>query len=297
MSLAVVVTDRDCTLLCQRIAEELPGILIQQWPNINQPNLVEFAVLWKQPQGITNQFPNLKAVTSLGAGTDHMDNDVALVNVPQHRIVVEGLKQLMAQYVLLHVLSESRQQLPYYLNQHIKRWQVMEEENPSPVIGFLGLGELGKFVANRCIELGFQTQAWTVQSEHSKHKCFHGKAGLQHVISNSDFIVVLLPLTEQTHHIINDNSLTWFKSDAVLINVARGGHVDESALIEALKNKQLKHAVLDVFETEPLPQDSELWSLENVTITPHVSARSDVNQTTEAVVSLFNSYILSDSKA
>ncbi|WP_154223560.1 NAD(P)-dependent oxidoreductase [Marinicella rhabdoformis] len=296
MSIAVVVTDRDCSGLCQMIQAKLPGFLIQQWPNISRPDLVEFAVLWQHPQGITEQFKNLKAVTSLGAGTDHMDHDVALSGLLQLRIVTKCLKQLMAQYVLLYIMSESRHQLGYYSQQHQKQWQVLETED-IPTVGFIGLGALGGFVADRCSDLGFNTLAWTAQSEHPNHQCFHDNAGFKHVIEQSDFVVLLLPLTNETHHIINGTSLSWFKDSATLINVARGAHVDEMALCEALQNNQLKHAVLDVFEAEPLPAESPLWQLDNVTITPHVSARSDAQQTADMVVELFNQYVLGDSEA
>ena len=296
MSVAVVVVGRDSDELCRMVQALLPDVLIQQWPHIPQPELVEFAVLWQHPEGMTTAFPNLKAVTSLGAGTDHMDDDAALVGLPQSRIVTDSLKQLMAQYVLLYLLSDSRHQLGYYTQQHQKRWQVLENVGDMPAVGFIGLGALGGFVADRCADLGFNTQAWTAQSEHPAHPCFHGDDGLKHVIQNSDYVVLLLPLTDQTKHIINRESLQWFKKDAVLINVARGAHVDELALCDALEKGQLKHAVLDVFETEPLPEGSPLWNLESVTITPHVSARSDAMQTADTVVELFNHYVLSHTK-
>lgn len=295
MSIAVIVVDRDSTGLCQMIQALLPDVLIQQWPDIEQPELVEFAVLWQHPKEVTAQFPNLKAVTSLGAGTDHMDDDKALDGLPQLRVVTDSLKQLMAQYVLLYLLSDSRHQLGYYTQQHQKHWRVLEKEI-IPTVGFVGLGELGSFVADRCLELGFNTLAWTAKSEHPNHACFHGETGLKCVIEQSDYIVLLLPLTNDTYHIINSSTLSWFKENAVLINVARGAHVDEVALCEALQNGQLKHAVLDVFETEPLPEDNPLWALENVTITPHVSARSDAHQTASMVVELFNHYILGHPK-
>ncbi len=286
-SIAVVVTDRDSDELCEQLKLALPGVKIQQWPHIDEPESVVFAVLWQHPPGTTASFPNLKAVTSLGAGTDHMDADPVLIGVPQHRIVTDSLKQLMAQYVLLYVLSEARHQLGYYTQQHSKTWQVLEQAGEPKTIGFIGLGALGGFCADRCADLGFNTMAWTEQSKHERHPCFHGDTGLMKVISESDFVVLLLPMTEHTHHIINSKTLSWFKKEAVLINVARGGHVDPEALHHALTSGQLKSAVLDVFEQEPLPQDSPLWALDNLIITPHISARSDNLQTAEAVVALF----------
>ncbi len=287
-SIAVIITDRDSKNLCDHIRTALPAVKVQQWPEIFDPNSVVFAVLWKHPEGITRQFPHLKAVTSMGAGTDHLDQDAALTELPKHRIVTESLKQMMAQYVLLFLLSDVRHQMAYDDNQRNKQWHVLEKNGVMKTVGFIGLGALGIYCADRCADLGFKVMAWTQSSLHPKYPCYHGETGLEHVISNSDCVVLLLPLTKETHHIIDANTLCWFKQDALLINVSRGGHVNEQDLFKALQGGQLKHAVLDVFEDEPLSEDSPLWSLEQVTITPHIAARSDDLQTAEAIARLYN---------
>ncbi|HOM67974.1 MAG TPA: NAD(P)-dependent oxidoreductase, partial [Brevefilum fermentans] len=93
-------------------------------------------------------------------------------------------------------------------------------------------------------------------------------------LSECDFVVVALPLTQKTRHILNAHAFEVMKPSPYLINVGRGGLIDEPALIHAIKSKQIAGAALDVFEQEPLPAESPLWDLENVIISPHVSGLS-----------------------
>lgn len=96
-------------------------------------------------------------------------------------------------------------------------------------------------------------------------------------LSELDYLVSVLPNTDETKGIINSDLLSKLPNKAVFMNVGRGANVNEDDLIYALKNKEIAGAVLDVFQTEPLPQDSELWNLENVYITPHVSGYVEDN--------------------
>jgi len=287
MSIAVVITDRDTTDLCAHLSRLLPEVQIQTHPGINQPETVRLAVLWAHPPGITQSMPNLKAVTSMGAGTDHLDQDPAIDQALCTRIVTPVLNQNMAQYVLAHVLTDHRHLPAYQQQQQQSRWQVLESDQPMPTVGFLGLGELGGFVADQCQALGFQTLAWTHSSQHPDHPCLHGEKGLKEVCQRSDYLVVLLPLNHQTSGLINQQTLAWCKPTAMLINVARGAHVVEAELLNALDEGLIRHAVLDVFATEPLPAHHPFWQHPKVTLTPHSSARSDVVQTAQAIAAQY----------
>ncbi|MCX7552533.1 glyoxylate/hydroxypyruvate reductase A [Marinicella sp. S1101] len=288
MSIAVIITDRNTDELCQLLASQLPEVQIQQWPDIPHPETVELAVLWDHPAGITQHMPKLKAVISMGAGMDHIEQDQHVSgHIKQARIVTPALQQNMAQYVLQHVLAFHRHGQAYRIQQSNQQWQVLEKNQPMPVIGFLGLGALGAFVADRCVDLGFKTIAWTQQQKHPEHPCFHGAEGLQKVCEGSDYLVVLLPLNPQTKHIINRELLSWCGQNLVLINVARGAHVDEAALLQILDSGGIKAAVLDVFQQEPLPAEHPFWQHPKITITPHSSSRSDVMQTAQQVVGYY----------
>ncbi|TDR20734.1 NAD(P)-dependent oxidoreductase [Marinicella litoralis] len=288
MSIAVIITDRNTDELCTQLAAQLPHVKIQQWPDIPDPESVQLAVLWNHPEGITQPMRHLKMVVSMGAGMDHIDADPFLAaDVIRQRIVTLALKQNMAQYVLQPILAVHRQHKAYQVQQAKQQWQVLETAEKTPLIGFLGLGELGQFLADQCAALGFATMAWTRSQNNRNHRCFHGDLGLQQVCSASDFLVVLLPLTTATHGIINLKTLSWCKPTARLINVARGGHVIEPELITALDKGLINHAVLDVFQQEPLPPKHPFWTHPKITITPHSSARSDVKQTAEHIVAYY----------
>lgn len=287
MSIALIITDRPTDDLAHLVRNMLPDVTVQVWPDISEPESVTLAVLWQHPPGVTDQFPNLKAVTSLGAGLDHMIADQAIDGrFQQWRIMTSSLQQRMAQYVLAYVLQDWRNLTTYQQQQDQSKWQVLETD-AVPTVGFLGLGALGEFVADRCLDLGFKTVAWTRQQEHPKHRCYHDRPGLKKVCQTSDYLVVLVPLNKQTKQVINDETLSWCQPHAMLINVGRGGHVDEQALLTALDDGVIRHAVLDVFSEEPLPDDHAFWRHEKVTVTPHISARSDDNQTAAVIVDYY----------
>ncbi len=290
MSIAVIITDRNSDALCQNLQQQLPGVNIQQWPQINNPEQVRLAVLWDHPAGITKDMSALKMVVSMGAGMDHIEADRQLpADVKKDRIVTQVLQQNMAQYVLQHILFDHRQHQAYQQNQAKKRWAVLETDEAMPTVGFLGLGKLGGFVADRCADLGFKTMAWTATQVSQRHPCFHGTAGLQKVCHASQYLVVLLPLNTNTQHIIKQQTLSWCKPNMTLINVGRGGHVKQNDLIQALDSNTIKQAVLDVFEEEPLPSDHPFWQHPKITITPHSSSRSDVEQTAQQVAAFYRS--------
>ena len=274
--------------MCQLLQKKLPEVLIQQWPDIQDPESVRLAVLWDHPIGITDSMPNLEVVVSMGAGMDHIHADSGIAaNIKKYRIVTPVLQQNMAQYVLQHILNDYRHHQAYLNQQAQQHWHVLESDDPMPVVGFLGLGELGRFVADRCADIGFQTIAWTAKQKHPIHPCFQGQAGLKQVCQSSRYLVVLLPLNETTDGIINASTLSWCDANTVLINVSRGAHVNEIELIQALNSGVIKHAVLDVFKQEPLPANHPFWTHPKITVTPHSSSRSDVNQTADQIVNYY----------
>ncbi len=261
---------------------------MQQWPDINEPESVRLAVLWDHPFGITANMPKLKQVVSMGAGMDHINADNSIApNVSRSRIVTQALQHNMVQYVLQYILYDHRHHASYLKQQTHQHWQVLEDA-AMPVVGFLGLGKLGQYVANQCAALGFQTMAWTAQQQHPDHPCLHGKDGLRQICQNSRYLVVLLPLNDATEGVINRQTLSWCNPNTVLINVGRGGHVIEADLIQALDDGLIKQAILDVFNQEPLPANHHFWKHPKITVTPHSSARSDVTQTAEQIVNFYH---------
>lgn len=143
------------------------------------------------------------------------------------------------------------------------------------VLGIVGLGNIGMELAKEAKAFGMKVIA--LKNKIKKGEKYEGvdrllgKEKLNEVLSQSDFVVLLVPLTEETYHMINEERLNRMKKDAYLINVGRGPVVDEQALISALRNNTIKGAGLDVFENEPLDPNSPLYDFENVIISPHIA--------------------------
>jgi D-2-hydroxyacid dehydrogenase (NADP+) len=140
-------------------------------------------------------------------------------------------------------------------------------------LGIVGLGGIGRAVARRGVALGMRVVATRRRSAEGLDgvEVFAGDDALERILPISDFLVVAAPMTDDTRGMIGARELSRLPSHAVVVNVARGGIVDEEALVAALRDGRLRGAGLDVFAREPLPEDSPLWTMPNVLVTPHVS--------------------------
>jgi glyoxylate/hydroxypyruvate reductase len=221
------------------------------------------------------RYPNLRLIISMGAGVDHLLRPPGPPpGVPVARLVDRLLTSAMSEWVLLNVLRFHRQDPAYRAQQAARVW----EELPAPAteatrIGILGLGALGSDAARKLAGLGFQVMGWTRRPKQLEGiSCFAGEAGLEAMLRQSDFLVCLLPLTPETRGIINAGSLALLPRGAFLLNAARGGHVVDSALLEALASGQVAGAALDVFDPEPLPSEHPYWGHPQVVLTPHAAS-------------------------
>ena len=140
----------------------------------------------------------------------------------------------------------------------------------------MGLGVLGTDAAQKLLPLGYQLAGWSSTPKSvSGVESFHGAQGLKPFLQRTDILVCLLPLTSETHGILNRETLSALPSGASVINVARGAHMVSDDMLEMLDSGHLSGATLDVFPEEPLPIDSRFWTHPKVTLTPHVAAISD----------------------
>jgi glyoxylate/hydroxypyruvate reductase A len=239
---------------------------------------IHYVLSFRPQAGLLASLPNLKAAFSLGAGVDGF---LADPNYPKHvplvRFVDRTLSAEMAQYVLMHVLIHHRMQRFFDGCQKETAWRqrVLERRTEETHVGFLGLGEIGRFTASHLVELGFPVRSWTrVRKAVPGVTSFAGKDEMKSFLGKTDILINLLSLTRETAGILNAETFAALPQDAFVINVARGGHLVESDLLAALNSGHLSGAVLDVFEHEPLPQESPLWRHPKVTVTPHIAAIS-----------------------
>ncbi|MDA9526315.1 2-hydroxyacid dehydrogenase [Bradyrhizobium sp. CCBAU 11434] len=248
------------------------------------PAEVHYAAVWKPVPGDLGSFPNLRAIFNLGAGVDALMADNSLPDVPLVRVAVPDLTNRMTEYVVLHVLMHHRQELYLRQCQRDKHWEPKYQWPASAVtVGVMGLGTLGADAADVLRRLGFRVAGWSRSPRSiAGVECFHGTAGMVAFLRKTDILVSLLPLTPDTHGILNREAFTKLNRTSplgapVLINAGRGGLQNEADILSCLDDGTLGAASLDVFVREPQPADSRFWTHPKVVLTPHNAADTDAD--------------------
>jgi len=234
------------------------------------------------------KLPNIIWVQSLWAGVERLVAELKDAKIRIVRMIDPQLAKTMAEAVFAWTLYLHRDMPLYRQQQEAKIWRPCKPVMPQDrTIGILGLGNLGRAAAARLREHGFKLCGW------SRHpatldgmETYSGRDGFETVLSLSDMLVILLPLTVATRGLFNADAFEKMRDGASLINFARGPIIDDQALIANIENKRLKHAVLDVFDAEPLPKDHPFWSNPNITVLPHISAPT--NHATASVIAAKN---------
>jgi glyoxylate/hydroxypyruvate reductase len=220
------------------------------------------------------QLPSLRWVQSLWAGVERLMSEYHNDSVAIIRLEDPQLAATMAEAVLAWTLYLHRDMPAYAAQQRKREWLqrplCLANER---CVALLGLGNLGRRAAHTLLRAGFNVIGWSRTATQIENvQTYSGDDALDNVLSRADIVVCLLPLTDQTRGLLNAQRFAKMKSTASLINFGRGAIVNSDDLLDSLDRKILSHAVLDVFETEPLPIESGLWSHENVTVLPHISA-------------------------
>ncbi|MGY8667113.1 glyoxylate/hydroxypyruvate reductase A [Bradyrhizobium sp. UFLA05-109] len=245
---------------------------------------VHYAAVWKPVPGDLKAFPNLRAIFNLGAGVDALMADNSLPDVPLVRVAVPDLTGRMTEYVVLHVLMHHRQELYLRQSQREKTWEPKYQWPASTVtVGIMGLGTLGADAADVLRRFGFRVVGWSRSPRSDEGvESFHGADQMEAFLRATDILVCLLPLTPQTHGILNREVFAKLNRSSplgapVLINAGRGGLQNEDDILACLDDGTLGAASLDVFVEEPLPANSRLWSHPKVVVTPHNAADTDAD--------------------
>ncbi len=227
-------------------------------------------------------FHQLKWVQLLMAGYDNFD----FSPFKDRGILVSNAVDIfsisLAEDVFTKIFVINRN-VKYYLDSmKIESWDPIrkEPELTNSTVGIIGAGSIGKEAAKRlkafdCKVLGYKRTKTKVEYF---DEILTGEAGLESMLKRSDYVIVAVPLTDETRNLLNKERLGWMKSTAVLINVARGPVIDQEALVEVLQEKRIRAAGLDVTTPEPLPKGHPLWKMENVFITPHNASSSPFMQ-------------------
>jgi glyoxylate/hydroxypyruvate reductase A len=202
------------------------------------------------------------------------------------RLEDTGMGQQMQEYALAYVLRYFRRFDEYYLQQQQQNWQPLDPHTfDNFTVGILGAGVLGKSVAQKLVAFGFNVRCWSRSAKQIDGvTSFAGDEQLSAFLDGTTLLINLLPNTPETQGILNEQLFRHLAPGAYFINIARGAHLVENDLLRALEQGQIAGATLDVFATEPLPQEHPFWRHPRVTITPHIAAITLPQQAMDQIV-------------
>ncbi len=274
-AIAYISRDTDGQLWKKAIEAALGPIDFRTLDNLGDKAGIEVVLAWKPPAGLIASFPNVRLIVSLGMGVDHLLADDRLPEgVPIVRIMDDGLVGQMSEYALYWALRHHRDiDMEDFVDTLHRR------------IGILGLGTIGQDTARKFAALGFPTAGWSrTKKSLPGIETFHGPDGLARVLAQSDILVNVLPLTRDTKGLLDARLFAALPKGAYLINMARGGHVVDEALLAALDSGHLSGAALDVFNQEPLPPEHRYWTHPKVRVTPHVAGATNPRTASPGVI-------------
>lgn len=242
----------DCEVLIA-LAPRIPDRLVAAMPRLE----------WIH--ALTTGYENLLAMDSLRP-------EVALSNSRG----IHGPQ--MAELAILLMMSLSRNATQMMRNQQSASWDRWDQPLLfQKTVCIVGVGVIGEGLAARCGPFGMRvTGVSDGRSEVAGFDHIYPRRAIRDAVAEADFVVVVVPHSPETHHIINGDVISAMKPSGILVNIARGGCVDEDALVDHLRAGTIAGAGLDVFQTEPLPKDSPFWAMPNVVITPHIGGMSDI---------------------
>ena len=274
MNITICCTDTKTEPWVAGLRAALPGAHVSVW----QPGdpQADFAVVWAPPQQFLDEQPGLRALFNIGAGVDAL----LRLRLPPGAQVVRlddaGMSVQMAEYVCHAVIRHFRELDAYEADMRGGRWGYRKPRLRSEfTVGVMGLGVLGERVARALAHFEFPVLGWSRSPKSVPGvRAFEGAGQFDDFLAASRVLVNLLPLTPETENLLDRATLSRLPAGAYLLNVARGAHVVEAALLALVDSGHLAGATLDVFRTEPLPAGHPFWNHPRIVATPHTSART-----------------------
>jgi len=297
----LLIYRRDAKAYQETIAPRLPQLEVHAASRMEEAqDVIERVDIllsspWQFREELLDMAARLAWFASSSAGVEALVNNPHL---PENVILTKGTShgEKMAEYVFSYLLYFNKHIGDHLENQKKKVWdRSFVLRSPGRLRGqtmaILGLGSVGREIAKHGKQFGMNVVGLKrISGPIENVDRVFGPEGLKEMISLADYLVVILPLTPTTHHVLGEGELQMMKEGATLINIGRGDEIDEKALTRVLKTKKIR-AVLDVFETEPLPRESELWGMENVFITPHISGADIAKEICEEFIANYERWV------
>ena len=242
---------------------------------------IDYALVWKPPARLLRDLGSVKAIFNLGAGIDSLTGSGTLpAGVPVVRVEDAGMAEQMSEYVVHAVLRQYREFDAYAEAQRARLWRPRARRDKRGFgVGILGLGVLGSAVAAALQPFGFPLAGWSrTRKTVAGVDSYAGSAELDAFLARCQLLACLLPLTRETRGMLDRRTLAKLPVGAYLVNVARGGLLVDADLLALLDQGRIGGATLDVFHDEPLPAEHAFWHHPRISITPHVSAVTLVEQ-------------------
>jgi len=284
MGTEVLILGRDASFFADNLAPQFPDVVFFAAKRLADAiaACASFDVVVARDHEIGEHLikamPRLRWIQALTTGTDVIES---LPGLPPEVIVTAARGfhgAQMSELAVLFMLALARNFPAMLADQRQRRWErrpqrLLQEKT----VALVGVGRIAEEIARRCKVFGMTVIGFSARrSGAPDFDAVYPRERLTEAVADADFLIVLVPASKETHHLVGAAVLDAMKPSSVLINLARGAVVDEAALIEALSAGKIAGAALDVFETEPLPADNPLWGLSNVIISPHVGGMSDI---------------------
>jgi glyoxylate/hydroxypyruvate reductase A len=284
-------TQLDLPDLFGTVIEDQPGLRLYRPEDVPDPARIRFALVWRPADDAFHAYPNIELVQVIAAGVDGVLRNPSL---PDQTVVTrvhdDEQAAIMAGFAAWHVVWHHRRMGNYLEAQKSATWDrttIKTLRPPSQVtVGVLGYGLMGQSIAKTVASMGFAVLAATRTGGDSEDGItrISGDEAVDQVAARSDILINILPLTDATHNILNADLFARMPKGAALIQLGRGQHLVEDALLAALDSGHIGGASLDVFHTEPLPGTHPFWTHPNIVVTPHEASVTSPKAVTDALV-------------
>lgn len=282
----LIASQGDETRWKEAMTTRLPDATIYTQDEDYNPAEIDYALLWKQPQGMIKNLENIRAIFSLGAGVEHVLSAPSLPeDVPIIRLEDAGMAQQMIEYHIYATLHFMRDFDHYLRHEKDGDWHPHDVAEISDFrVGVMGLGALGAAVATSLSNLGFHVSGWSRRMKAIENVAtFAGDETLDEFLGQSDILICLLPRTRQTEGLLDSARLSKLPANAAIINASRGTAIVEEDLLRLVDTGHLRGAFLDVARNEPLPKGHPFWNHPKIRLTPHIAAATRIGPAVDQI--------------